>query len=935
MKSKTPEFDINSVKSYQELPFVTSYEINLIEDLKSARTSFSLGQLFETKESFVFITQDGVSGFTTKLCDLFSDLFGIPFEPHSYKWEFLRSGLISKRIDFTAESIPTSDRMKYYYMTYPIAQRSLGVFTYSNNLKHGSIQIKNEYDLNGLRIGFLEETNALQSILDSYSELVFNVVEFKTVSALNNALMSGVIDAYIMDDIDYTDIKENSSIVVNKNILPLAYTPISIATSNPELEPIISVLNKYISVGGGDKIYELYKTNDFRYEKHELRKSFTAQEMGYLNELAAHKSKVKIALEHDNYPKCFYNENEQEFQGIVPDILAQITLLTGIEFDIVTNKKTTYFEIFEMLQNGEVSLVSELVHTKSLKDKFFWTTEPYATSSYALLSKLDSPKLEMFQIIQKIVGINRGTAYEYMYNTLFANNNNVKLYNTLTEAQDALIKGDIDLLMSSDYGLLAMTNYREKIGYKINIFFDTLPQRSYFGFNKNEEILSSIFSKAQSFIQVGKIENAWVTRVFDYSTKMTSERLFYMIIFSTVILLILIVLIFLFVNNFKLQKKYKEQASTITGMFNAIPDSIYCKDSKYLYTNCNHSFEKFLKHSKKEIIGKTDFDFDIIDKRIASSFAEEDKHVLEENRTVTTEAWFISADNTTNLFEIVKTPLLHKGKTVGVLGVMRDITAHKQAEEAAQAASSAKSTFLAHMSHEIRTPLNAIIGITELILKENISNKVYEYSQLVKQSGDNMLKIINDILDFSKIEAGRLELVLSEFSVSSFCNDVINISQAKINKKPILFTTNIDRNIPSAIFGDFGRFKQVLLNIIGNAIKYTNEGFVSVNVTYDMKGNISILKIEVADSGIGIKEEDMKNLFNHFIRLDTYKTAGIEGTGLGLAITKKLCKMLGGKISVKSEYGVGSTFTVTLPVRFKDYKKLAEVIDPEQKGILL
>ncbi|MCL2295209.1 MAG: transporter substrate-binding domain-containing protein [Spirochaetes bacterium] len=935
-KSKRPEFDINSVKSYRDVPFITDREIDLIEALKATRTSFSVGHL-ATKESHGFTLPGNTHpGFTAMLCELLSVLFGIQFYPVSYDWEFLRSGVDRREIDFTIELTPTSHRMMYrYFMTFPFAQRSLGVYTYNcGNPERIPVQIRSKYDLNNLKIGFLEETTALQIVQESYSGLVFEVMEFRNFLALNNALESGLIDAYIVDDIDYIAIKENNYITVTRNILPLAHIPVALATANPELEPIIMILNKYISNGGVAKIYELYKINVFKHRQYELLNSFSPEEIDYLNNLVANNPKVRIALEHDNYPISFYNRNEREFQGIVPDILTEITLLTGIKFDIVTDRNTKYSEMLEMLRNGTASVISEMPCTEAAEENFLRAAIPYAISYHALLSRLDFPDLEKFQVIQKIVGIKRGTAFESTYTSLFPHNNNVMLFNSYTEAKDALIKGRVGLLKSSTFGLLAIANYRENPYYKINILFNTLPKRSYFGFNKNEDILRSIFCKTQAFIQVDRIERAWVNRTFDYSRRLAHERLIYVSSFSIVTFLILVLLIILFINNFRLQKNYKQQAAIISGIFNSIPDSIYCKDINFTYTNCNYSFEKFLRCDKSKIIGKTTFDFDVINNN-ANLFIEGEKKVLEENKTVISEGWFVSPDKARKFYEVIKTPLIHKGEFSGILGIIRDITAHEEAKEVAHSASRAKSVFLAHMSHEIRTPMNVILGMSELVLKENISGKVYEYTKLVKQASNNMLTIINDILDFSKIETGKVDIVIAEFDLPPFINDVISIAKAKISEKPIFLTANVDCNIPYRMYGDIVRTKQILLNLITNAIKYTNRGFVSINAIYYMKDDIPVVKIEVADSGIGIKKENIEKLFDRFTRFDADKTATIEGTGLGLAITKKLCEALGSKISVKSEYDIGSTFTVAFYPKVSQYKKLAEVTNPEEKPVLL
>ncbi len=227
----------------------------------------------------------------------------------------------------------------------------------------------------------------------------------------------------------------------------------------------------------------------------------------------------------------------------------------------------------------------------------------------------------------------------------------------------------------------------------------------------------------------------------------------------------------------------------------------------------------------------------------------------------------------------------------------------------ANKANKAKTKFLAKMSHEIRTPMNAIVGMAELALRENMTSIVKEYIITVKQAGKNLLSIINDILDFSKIESGKLEIVPSYYLFSSLINDVVSIIKMKIADSGLHFDINIDNNIPNSLFGDETRIRQVLLNVLNNAVKYTKKGFISLSASGEIKEGTVLLTMEVADSGIGIKPKDLKGLFDEFVQVDK----GFEGTGLGLAITKNLLTAMGGDISVKSEYGKGSTFTVKLP----------------------
>jgi len=273
----------------------------------------------------------------------------------------------------------------------------------------------------------------------------------------------------------------------------------------------------------------------------------------------------------------------------------------------------------------------------------------------------------------------------------------------------------------------------------------------------------------------------------------------------------------------------------------------------------------------------------------------------------------------------------HDGRTAH-LQYSVDITELIAAKELAEQSSDAKSDFLAMMSHEIRTPMNAIIGMTELAMRESMSDAVREHVTIVKHAAVNLLSIINDILDISKIETGNMQIVPSEYLMSSLINDVISIIRMRAIDSSIRFAVYLDSNLPHLLIGDEPRIRQVLTNILSNAVKYTDKGYVSFSVTGEKTDEDTIiLKMEIKDSGRGIKQDDIDKLFEHYYKTDSGNSSDIDGVGLGLAISENLINLMGGSISVESVYGKGSTFTVTVPQKIRNPEKLAVVEAPAEK----
>ena len=250
------------------------------------------------------------------------------------------------------------------------------------------------------------------------------------------------------------------------------------------------------------------------------------------------------------------------------------------------------------------------------------------------------------------------------------------------------------------------------------------------------------------------------------------------------------------------------------------------------------------------------------------------------------------------------------GQHAGLLVLLHDTTELSKAKDMAEGANHAKSDFLATMSHEIRTPMNAIIGLIDFINREPLSDKQRDYLGNVKTSAYSLLNIINDILDFSKVEAGKMELTPTDFNLLIFLENIRVLSTVSAGAKNLYFECDFSPDLPRALYCDENRLRQIISNVITNAIKYTQNG----GVTFRTFREGDKLRFDIEDSGIGIKEEDLPSLFSPFERLDLKRNRHISGTGLGLAITSRLCRAMDGRIWASSVYGSGSTFSIEIPL---------------------
>ncbi len=375
----------------------------------------------------------------------------------------------------------------------------------------------------------------------------------------------------------------------------------------------------------------------------------------------------------------------------------------------------------------------------------------------------------------------------------------------------------------------------------------------------------------------------------------------------------------------KTESALSEQLELTHHIINAIPNPTYYRSTDGVFMGVNKSFLTLLDQFEVDVIGaKLD---EIFDLGIASLFESKAHEIITTTQEQTYEVLLLDGQEQARELIVYEAPFFNEnGAVAGIVGMYLDVSERNQlqrelieAKDLAQNSAKAKSEFLANMSHEIRTPMNAIIGMSHLALATELNAKQHDYVSKIDTAAKQLLRLINDILDFSKIEAGKIELEYQAFSTEKLLDSVATIVSVKAQEKQLELVFDLDSQVPYCVIGDQFRINQVLINLAGNAVKFTETGEVVIRVALvNVEKGLAKIKFSVKDSGIGMNKRQQKNLFQSFSQADNSITRKYGGTGLGLTISQQLVKLMGGEIYVESEENVGSEFYFTLEMEVSD-----------------
>ncbi|MEF1247605.1 aerobic respiration two-component sensor histidine kinase ArcB [Vibrio owensii] len=381
------------------------------------------------------------------------------------------------------------------------------------------------------------------------------------------------------------------------------------------------------------------------------------------------------------------------------------------------------------------------------------------------------------------------------------------------------------------------------------------------------------------------------------------------------------------------QLELAERTALLRSFIDASPDLIYYRNADGVFSGCNRAMEELTGKKEHQLVGLSPWD--VYSKEVAEHIVDTDQKVFADNQAITYEQWLEYPDGRKHYFELRKVPFYSKdGRHLGLVGFGRDITERKRHEESLEKASRDKTTFISTISHELRTPLNGIVGLSRMLLDSQLTDEQRKHMQTINVSAITLGNIFNDIIDMDKFDRRKLELLPAPLNFEDFVAEIESISALMAEQKGLRFDLERLSSLPKAIEVDATRLRQVIWNLVSNAMKFTKEGGVVMTVSADVEEDYATIVMEVEDTGIGIPDEELDKIFAMYYQVKSGKdNLHAVGTGIGLAVSKQLINMMDGDITVASEEGFGSTFTVSIHVPIVELEE--PIIDAKRDKVHL
>lgn len=629
---------------------------------------------------------------------------------------------------------------------------------------------------------------------------------------------------------------------------------------------------------------------------------------------AATKTTLVAVIPPDFPPTYFRDPKTGQAAGLAVDLTNLIAQHAGLT--ISYRFASPWETIEEMLRTGEADLIPLRVMTPKTRQEFLFTSALDTTAIHYFARVTDQTQRPG---PQTRIGVVRGSgAHDYL-------KKHPELPLLLEESLEHqlidLISGQADLILAPKPNLLQLAD-RLGLADRIRVLQPPAYEvKRGFAFRPGDEQLRDRFNQSIQVLHdspgVIGIYKKWLGKPKPYWTARRTAM-------AAGGLLALISVLFTVWHNLTLHRtnqRLQAEQTFLQTIIDAIPDFIFFKDKNSLYLGCNRAFaEQMHTRSRETLVGLSDFELQQ-SSELATYFNRTDREAMESGNTVKFEVSLPFQDQKQRQLEVIKTPFHNKtGQIMGVIGVARDITERhryqqelEEARQHAESANRAKTQFLANMSHEIRTPLNGVLGVAQLLAMSDLTQEQHEYLALLQSSGESLLAILNDILDLTKIEADMLQLAPEPFSLTELLESVAKLHRHLCRQKGLALILESSPDLPAAVIGDPLRIKQILFNLLGNAVKFTHQGSVSLRCqVMDSSADQITLQFQVCDTGIGISQEDQERIFRPFEQADSSNTRKYGGTGLGLAICQRLTRLMGGSLSLESTPGQGSCFMLSV-----------------------